>query len=762
MVNDGKSGLKIHEFKTGTTMRDVINTVNNANVGARIQYNSTTDNFSVIATETGSMGEVAVGGALGKALFGDMVEFGSNVSSVKASGQGNVAAELNATVLSSFLSGGQSVLSGQKMTFQFPDNTKYEITLGDVELTNNRSANAARIVDAINDALAAAENLTTNAITDITGSLKASVVDGKIQIGVDAGFSGGMRLVDAGDKIKSALGFATSDSNAITAGAAFAGTKDIVNNAANGAAISKWNDYSLTFNLNGVSHTINFGDGIAFDDGNPANAYLGRDRLFDDYLTGPQGSERYGFLKRELDKAFGAGAIQIAISGNDITFTAADTNAFLGITERGAQLLFASGASTDNRINMNAALTDANLNSVAAGRAAAITAATPEIINVNGTDFNIFNDKVEWTINGVTKSISSTHVSVNMILQAINEADVGAKVEYDKVADRFNVLDTKGNGVTITGAFGEALFGTNITPLEANYKKGADAQMKVSFDGGLTTTDITRSTNTFNLNGMNLTINETFAEGTGDITFSVKSDTDPIFNAIKEMIDSYNELIAKVNKELSTKPDRKFQPLTDEQRKEMSKEEIEMWEAKAKEGLLFGDDILRALASDIRFAFTTQVGSYTLSQIGITVSSDWRENGRLVIDEAKLRAAIENDADRVADIFTRTTTGTVSTMSMDAGILTRFDFVLNKYTNTVGTIKGSLIERAGHESSALSLVNNTLYRERAAYDKQIQALQAKLFREEQRYIKQFTALEKYIAQMQQQSMWFMDAFSTDY
>ena len=141
------------------------------------------------------------------------------------------------------------------------------------------------------------------------------------------------------------------------------------------------------------------------------------------------------------------------------------------------------------------------------------------------------------------------------------------------------------------------------------------------------------------------------------------------------------------------------------------------------------------------------------------------EDGKLNIDEAKLRQAIENDPQKVADIFTKTTSGPMSAGTSDAGIMARIDYVMDKYTSTsiteFGTRKGLLIERAGHESAALSLSNNSIYREMQRIDSQIKALQTKLAAEEARYAKQFASLETYISRMNEQSSW-LSSFGLDY
>ena len=104
-------------------------------------------------------------------------------------------------------------------------------------------------------------------------------------------------------------------------------------------------------------------------------------------------------------------------------------------------------------------------------------------------------------------------------------------------------------------------------------------------------------------------------------------------------------LIESLNSQVKEKQYRDYTPLTDEQKKEMEEKEIEAWEVKAKSGLLRGDTIIQSVLSNMRSnMYSKGSGSSTefdmLFKIGITTSSKTSDNGKLEIDEDKLRAAI--------------------------------------------------------------------------------------------------------------------------
>ncbi|MBW9234462.1 flagellar filament capping protein FliD, partial [Leptospira santarosai] len=105
-----------------------------------------------------------------------------------------------------------------------------------------------------------------------------------------------------------------------------------------------------------------------------------------------------------------------------------------------------------------------------------------------------------------------------------------------------------------------------------------------------------------------------------------------------------------------------FKPLSDEQRREMSEKEVELWEEKARSGLLRNDPILKSALQDLRRAFMDPVGGIAsgninlLSQIGISTGT-WNEGGKLNINEDKLKEALTNKPDEVMELFTKKTGG---------------------------------------------------------------------------------------------------------
>ncbi len=117
-------------------------------------------------------------------------------------------------------------------------------------------------------------------------------------------------------------------------------------------------------------------------------------------------------------------------------------------------------------------------------------------------------------------------------------------------------------------------------------------------------------------------------------------DTQNTVDKIKEFITDYNKMTEKIYGLVTEKKDYNYQPLTDDQKDEMSDKEIEDWEKKAKAGILRNDNDLRRFLDNMRNAILGQAG---LSDIGITGVDGYSKPGQLALDEEKLKSALEED-----------------------------------------------------------------------------------------------------------------------
>jgi len=563
-------------------------------------------------------------------------------------------------------------------------------------------------------------------------------------------------------------------------------------------------------------------------------------------------------LQKKLDEAYGKNRIKVELEKGEgdesaksrITFktvkpdgkggSVSDESSTLAITAgdgvMGRNGVFGVKEGASNRVNQSENLKNAGLSN-----SAKIAKLADEDGNYN---LVINNVKVE----GITKDSS-----IKDIIDKINSTEgIGVKVEYQEMSDRF-VMTATDNGASgaisfeskdedgnvVENNIAELLFGvigsegSDDNPLKTTYTEGQDAILKVKYPGSSEEIEITRASNTFTLDGLNITLKGTFGydfkdagktetttymfgkdlpedafedivrasnEGneviinnhaykageynlvmgddkktilgitvTGttipiemndveEITFDSSVDADKAAETVKEMIDAFNEILTLVNKDVGEKPDRDYQPLTDEQKEELSDDEIERWEEKAKQGILFGDSDLRMM-SDALGSVISGKDRTALSKMGITVSTSYSDNNKLVFDEEKFKAALLENPDEVMDVFNRKVSTDENGNTIEGGLLTRIKDVMDRYGSMTGATKGILVERAGSIYAPTTVLSNSLQKELDSIDNYIERLQDKLETETDRYISQFTSLETLISQMNSQSEYLMSMFS---
>lgn len=268
--------------------------------------------------------------------------------------------------------------------------------------------------------------------------------------------------------------------------------------------------------------------------------------------------------------------------------------------------------------------------------------------------------------------------------------------------------------------------------------------------------DIERSSNTFSLNGYSITLKDTF---NAPVTLTSTTNVTEIIDKIKDFVKTYNGLITDLQNKTTETRNRDYKPLTSLQRKDMERDEIELWEEKAKSGLLRGDAIIQKGLTSMRgllYESNPAISSTkynTLYSIGITTSKDYRSGGTLEINESKLRAALEEDPDAVSKIFTFSgeKEAEITVNNVTETVDTRG--FLQKLRSTIDTIESNIDERAGRAS--MTETQFTLGKYLRNVNDRINTWQDKLVDIENRYWRQFTAMETAINKANQQSAMLM-------
>ncbi|MEG0019736.1 MAG: flagellar filament capping protein FliD, partial [Oscillospiraceae bacterium] len=486
---------------------------------------------------------------------------------------------------------------------------------------------------------------------------------------------------------------------------------------------------SMSFNLNGVTRNIVFDDTMRYDT-----------------------AENFAQdMNKKLSATFGTDRVQVQANADDtLTFAAykkqngameIDQTSTLKIASDGENIMGQAGVFT--------------MENYATSRISLSTS----ISKIPDSPFVLDKDgKGSLEVNGVKIDYTKDD-SINAIVNKINRSTAGVEVKFMEATDKFSITAKAPGGAgqinikDVAGNFASSIFGT------AKATQGQDAEIEVSYDGGKTTQVLQRESNTFQIDGMAITISQDAEKAgvskTNPITFTSSANTDDVLKGIKSMVDDYNKLTEMVNKELTTKPNRNYQPLTDEQRKDMTEDQIKDWEKQAQSGLLFGDSTLRELSTELRFAFSFDVANgATLKDMGITTSGAYSDNGKIIIDEAKLKSAIENDLEGVKTAFTNPVADPKNPQKNEAGFMENVKNIVDKYSKVDGSYesKGLLIQMAGPKNS-VATYQTSMSKQQKSIDEQLARLKSTLKSQEDRYYSEFTRLETYISQMEAQSSW---------
>ncbi len=436
-------------------------------------------------------------------------------------------------------------------------------------------------------------------------------------------------------------------------------------------------------------------------------------------------------IQAKVDSAFGAGKVTVGLDADSLTFEpAGDYKPQLTLDSGDANdALAALGFTSGDSFLMD---TTASLKSMA-----------------DRFDFDPFSagDTISFKINGqlfeydFSAGGADESVTLQDILNDINDNEnANVKAYYDAITDRV-VIQSKDTGlgseVSIENISGNLFGNTGALQISDGTTYGLNAEFTLN---GVA---ISKASNNFTIGGISYHLTDTTVT---DVTVTVQKDSQAVFDNIKAFVDKYNEVLDLFNTRLTEERYRDYTPLTDEQKEEMSDSEIELWEEKARSGLVSSDSSLSMMVSRIRRNIYERVessgGLYaTLSEIGIS-TVDYRENGKLHIDEDKLMEAINNNPDDVMKLFTN-----------DAGT-----GVADRLYDELDRDISSLTDKAGSATGFTTYDGSTLGKAIYSLAEEIDEMNVKLFEKENSLYQQFAAMESALSQMNSQSAWLAQQF----
>ena len=362
------------------------------------------------------------------------------------------------------------------------------------------------------------------------------------------------------------------------------------------------------------------------------------------------------------------------VMSHTVEVTQAASNAYL-MTAAGQKV-----ARTNTAAPASVALKDVAFagGTMPAGMASGDTALSFKLSNGTGTAEVKFTAEEIFTKNLTLNDLATRINNARFIDSDGKKSALNITASYDAVSDAFSIVNTKSgsdNKVSLsvdTGAGSAADTTALLNNLKLGQVSGGAISAPLSFTAAGTTSTLEAAgtnasvkvdgrtytdlqDNKLQVNGVTYTFKKATPAGT-TAQVTISQDQEKLVENVKKFVEDYNKLLDDLHGRYNNNKYPDYEVLTKEQEASMSHEQVEKWNERAKSGLLYRDDYLRSIISDMRDAVTNRVGSApgrynNLAAIGIT-SKD--QSGHLQLDENKLRTAIAAEPDAVNQIFSHT------------------------------------------------------------------------------------------------------------
>lgn len=253
--------------------------------------------------------------------------------------------------------------------------------------------------------------------------------------------------------------------------------------------------------------------------------------------------------------------------------------------------------------------------------------------------------------------------------------------------------------------------------------------------------EFTSSSNVFNINGLTIKATGTTAAGES-LTISTDTDTQGLYDKIKDFLTEYNSIINELTSLYNADSAKGYEPLTDDEKSEMSDSEVEKWETKIKDSILRNDStisgVMNAMTTSMMKTYTVNGKTYSLANFGIHtlgyLNAAKNEQYAYHIDGDEDDSNTSGNKDKLLDMITNNPEDIEEFMKqLTSGLYTALD---NKMKST-------------NLSSAYTIYNDKqMTKDYSSYTTQIKEWETKIEDLETRYYKQFSNMEKQLAKMQ--------------
>lgn len=350
-------------------------------------------------------------------------------------------------------------------------------------------------------------------------------------------------------------------------------------------------------------------------------------------------------------------------------------------------------------------------------------------------------------INGEEISVDK-NATVSSLLSAVNKSSAGVTMTYSALTNSFTIESNEMGGAGKV-EIEDSDFARGLGLTDENGTVGYTQGQNAIFE--LNGQEIYLNDNSYTLDGTTFTFNDNMAIGE-TFTVNLTKDNSAVKDTVKSFVEDYNKLIDDVYEYIGTAPaedskGNRYEPLTDAEKEEMDEDEIEKWEKSAKQGILYNDSTVTKIMSQLRSVLydtvTLDDGSkFGIFNMGVKTSDDWKDHGKLKIDEDALDKAFEKNSDAIVKLFTDT----------DTGIMSKFNKVMDSAVKSTGTVnnRGILVQKAGKANSSVT-TDSQIYKQMKKLQDKINELQNRYDDKEEYWWKIFTNMESALTDLNSQT-----------
>ncbi len=355
-----------------------------------------------------------------------------------------------------------------------------------------------------------------------------------------------------------------------------------------------------------------------------------------------------------------------------------------------------------------------------------------DTIEANNNSITANSEKMQENAENMKQyaTIDSAKVTGQMANAPASDPDIDAYVQT--LTERVEYFN---NNYTLNATTGKYELNADQRSNGANKVNGMDAEIE------LNGAQFSSSSNTFNINGLTI---QALAETDSDIMITTATDTQGLYDKIKDFLTEYNSIISEMSSLYNADSAKGYEPLLSEEKEALSDSEVADWEKKIKDSLLRRDGNLSTLITSMTSAMSSSVEiggkKYNLASLGIKTEGYFNTT-------AATRYMFHIDGDPDDETSSASGDKLMSMLNSDP----------DKVIDIIKGVTNKLYDNLSKQMKPTTLrTYQTIYNDKAMatsysdYTKKISAWEEKVARIEDSYYKKFAAMETALAKLQSQ------------